>query len=274
MPTVLPLALGALVGFPLGLTGAGGAILAVPVLVYGLSVPPHDAVGVSLVTVGATAWVGAIDRIRAKEADVKAGLALALAGMASTPLGAWLNTKMPEQWLLGSFAVLMFVVALRMVRGSRPSRDGRAAAAGSPDSPDSPDATDSPGSPDSTGTVRLVRLIAMGLAIGVLAGLFGVGGGFLIVPSLVLLAGQPIQTAVATSLTVIALVSTSGVISFIAAHGELNVPLASLFALGSFGGLAIGSRIGRRVSGTWLRKAFAVFVLSASLYIGARAFLG
>jgi uncharacterized membrane protein YfcA len=82
------------------------------------------------------------------------------------------------------------------------------------------------------------------------------------------------QTAVATSLAVIALVSTSGVVSFLAAHGHLDLRLCALFALGSFGGLAVGSSIGRRVSGGSLRRAFAVFVLVVSLYVGARTIWG
>ena len=216
-------------------------------LVYGLSVPPHDAVGISLVTVGTTAWVGAIDRIRAKEADLRAGITLAVAGMASAPVGAWLNAQMPERALLASFAVLMLFVAVRMIRGVPQSAVDAAAR--------------------RPRWERLARLALIGLSVGLLAGLFGIGGGFLIVPSLVLLAGLRIQTAAATSLTVIALITTSGIVSFFVAHGHLNLQLSALFVAGSLGGLAFGSRLGRRVSGPWLRRAFAGFVLSVALFV-------
>jgi hypothetical protein len=158
---------------------------------------------------------------------------------------------MPERLLLASFAILMLFVAVRMIRGVSPQAVERAAA-----------------SPRSE---RIVRLVAIGFLVGLLAGLFGIGGGFLIVPSLVLLAGLRIQTAAATSLTIIALISTSGIASFFVAHGHLDLRLSALFVAGSVGGLALGSRLGRRVSGPWLRKAFAGFVLSGALFVFAYA---
>lgn len=181
--------LGGLVGFPLGLTGAGGAILAVPALVYGLGVPPHEAVGISLLTVGATAWVGAIGRIRSREADLRSGLLVALSGAVATPLGAWVNALIPERTLLGAFGLLMLVLGLQLFRTAPPLAGPRR---------------------DSHPRTRDLRLAAIGLGVGLLSGLFGIGGGFLVVPSLILVARLPIHTAAATSLVVIALISSSG----------------------------------------------------------------
>ena len=111
----LGLVFGTLVGFSLGLTGGGGAIFAVPLLVYGLAVDPREAVGVSLVTVGATALVGLAQRARAQLVEFSTGLLFAVAGMLTAPLGAWLARQLPEGVVLALFGTLMIAIAARML---------------------------------------------------------------------------------------------------------------------------------------------------------------
>lgn len=112
----LSLLFGTIVGLSLGLTGGGGAIFAVPLLVYGLAVAPQDAVGISLAAVGATALIGALQRLRAHEVDLATGVLFALAGMVGAPLGAWLNPRLPGALLLMLFALLMLVVAVSLLQ--------------------------------------------------------------------------------------------------------------------------------------------------------------
>lgn len=220
---------------------------------YGLGVPPHEAVGISLLTVGATAWVGAIDRIRAREADLRSGLVVAVCGAVATPLGAWVNTRIAERTLLGAFGLLMLLLGVQLFRTTSPT--GRARS----------------GPPPRT---RKLQLAAIGIGVGVLSGLFGIGGGFLVVPSLILVGGLPIHTAAATSLVVIALVSTSGVASFVLAHGSLDLRLSLLFVAGSIAGLAAGSRTARRFSGPHLRRTFAAIVVIVGVFVLASAVFG
>ncbi len=106
--------LGAVVGFSLGLTGGGGAIFAVPILVYGLGVPAREAVGISLLTVGSTALVGFVQRARRGMVEFPTGLLFALAGMIGAPIGARIADYIPEPLLLTIFAGLMFLIAVRM----------------------------------------------------------------------------------------------------------------------------------------------------------------
>src|SRR5688572_18596272 len=110
--------LGTIVGFSLGLTGGGGAIFAVPLLVYGLGVDPRQAVGVSLITVAGTALIGFVQRLRAGQVELPTGLLFAVAGMLTTPLGVWLSRQLPEALLLVGFGVLMVVIARQMWRNS------------------------------------------------------------------------------------------------------------------------------------------------------------
>ena len=114
---LLGLAYGLIVGISLGLTGGGGSIFAVPLLVYGLGVPVGTSIGMSLASVGITAGFGAALRLKAKEVDLRAGLVFAAAGMALAPAGAWLGTKISVALLLSTFAVLMAFVGTRMWRG-------------------------------------------------------------------------------------------------------------------------------------------------------------
>ena len=114
--TILTVLCGAVVGLSLGLTGGGGAIFAVPLLVYALGVDPHAAIGVSLVTVGLTSFVGFAQRLRIGAVEIRTGLLFAVAGMLTAPLGAWLATRFPESLLLVTFALLMLVIAARMWR--------------------------------------------------------------------------------------------------------------------------------------------------------------
>ena len=120
----LSLILGAVVGLSLGLTGGGGAIFAVPLLVYGLGVPIRDAVGISLAAVGATSLVGFLHRWRLGQVEIRTGLLFAVAGMLGAPIGSWIAGLLPETLLLSLFAGLMVIVAIRLwQQASRPATE-------------------------------------------------------------------------------------------------------------------------------------------------------
>lgn len=260
MTLTLGIVFGGLVGFALGLTGGGGSLLAVPLLVYGLSVAPREAIGISLAAVGATALLGAIPRLRRGEIEVPTGLLFAMAGMIGAPVGTWIAAKIPEAMLLVLFACLMLFVAVRMWRStSKPKAECN---------------NDATCQRTATGSLQLntpcaLLLLLVGTLTGLLSGLFGVGGGFVIVPALVLFSQMPIHRAVATSLLVIVLVSISGVASHIAAGRDISWQLTVLFIAGGFAGISLGSRLASRLSGPKLQKMFAVaIVLVACLIIG------
>jgi uncharacterized membrane protein YfcA len=257
----LSLAFGLVVGFCLGLTGGGGSIFAVPLLVYGMGVPAREAVTISLAAVGATALFGFLHRLRSEEVDVRIGLLFAGAGMLGTPLGTRIKDALPGPAVLVMFAGLMVVAAARMWAAS-----SRAAGVGAVERADGGGPID----------VRRASILAgIGLATGILAGLFGVGGGFVIVPALVVFGGVPIHRAVATSLMVIALIGASGVASEIVLSGRpLPLGITGLFVAGGIGGVWLGTRLGRRLSGPALQRTFAAAMVAVAAYMLARNLAG
>lgn len=268
MTLLLTLLCGALVGFSLGLTGGGGAIFAVPLLVYGLGLSGREAVGVSLLTVGATSLVGFLQRAWRGLVEFPTGLLFAVAGMIGAPLGTWLANQIPEAVLLGLFALLMLVIATRMWLKARDI------------AAQLPIVMDEDAGPtcrrDPQGVLRMTSPCAMllgivGLGSGVLAGMFGVGGGFIIVPALVMFSGMGMQRAIGTSLLVITLVSASGTASHLLAGKELSLQLASLFTVGSVAGLFVGSGLAQRLAGPMLQKVFAAAIVVVAVYVMVRS---
>ena len=263
---------GALVGFSLGLTGGGGAIFAVPLLVYGLGVAPREAVGISLAAVGATSFVGFLGRWRARKIELRTGLVFAVAGMLGAPVGSWLSGLIPETVLLTLFAILMLVVALRMwSKASEPAIAGLPIAC----STETADVDGPACRRDINGNLLLSSrcawlLAAVGIATGVLSGLFGVGGGFVIGPALVLFSGMTIHRAVGTSMLVVALVSISGIGSHLFAGRTISVETTALFVVGGVAGLLLGTRAGRRLSGPALQKVFAVAIVAVAIFVVVR----
>lgn len=265
----LSLIFGTVVGLSLGLTGGGGAIFAVPLLVYGLGVPASEAVGVSLAAVGMTSFVGFLHRWKLGEVELRTGLLFAAAGMIGAPIGAWGASLLSEKLLLLLFAGLMLFVAVRLWRQA-----SRAAGTNSP-CPASAQASSSVCRRDSKGALLLTSrcaalLLAAGVLTGMLSGLFGVGGGFVIVPSLVLISRMPIHRAIGTSLMVIALVSVSGVGALLSAGRAISPALAALFISGGMGGLFAGQRIACRLSGPMLQKVFVGAILAVAALVIAR----
>jgi uncharacterized membrane protein YfcA len=228
------------VGVSLGLLGGGGSILAVPLLVYVAGLDVHVAIGMSLAIVGATSLGGAVVHGRGGRVDLKAALVFGVAGMVAAPLGARASYAVPPRVLLLLFASLMLVVGGLMLRGRR--GDGSGAAQRS----------------------RRLTLAGAGVGVGALTGFLGVGGGFLIVPALTLLAGLPIHTAVGTSLLVIALNAAAG----LAGHlGQAHIPLGltAAFTAASLAGAALGGWLAGRLEANPLRRGFAGFVVLIGL---------
>jgi uncharacterized membrane protein YfcA len=243
---------GAVVGFSLGLTGAGGSMLAVPLLVYGLSVEPHAALGISLAAVGIAALVGFFARLARNEVDLWAALLVSPAGMAGAPIGTWFRAKLPAESLMVSFAAVMLVVAARMWF-AEPAADERIETAVPPPS-------------------RSALLFgAAGLLAGVFSGLFGVGGAIVIVPALVFVGGLPIRRAVATSLLVVALVSLSGVVSHIAVGQPIASHVAPWFVAGGMVGALSGHSVAGYLPGLILQRLFALLVVAVALLMLLRA---
>ena len=233
--------IGLIVGFALGVTGAGGSIVAVPLLMFALDMRPQDAMGASLGAVAAAAMVGALIRRQEGNApDWTAAIGLAVTGMLFAPLGRWVSQQANEQLVLILFALLASFLALRMWHGAKraPEQSLRR--------------------PLPLGSMTLPLA---GIGVGLLAGFFGVGGGFLIVPLLRLYAGQSMERAISTSLLVIALVGSSGYLYHVLSS-PANDPLAlSLLALGGIAGILAGTAVCERLSGRSLQQGFAGFVL-------------
>ncbi len=264
----LSLAYGALVGLSLGLTGGGGAIFAIPLLVYGLGVPAREAIGVSLASVGTVSLIGFLNRWRRGQVDLKTGLLFAAAGMTGAPLGAWLAGQIPANALMIAFGVVMVVVALRMWRQS--STELAALSGGIPEADAGPVCRRDDAGRLAVSTPCAILLLFVGLLTGVLSGLFGVGGGFVIVPALVLFSGLTMHRAVGTSLMVVALVSVAGVTAHVLAGRPIPLPQSALFTAGGLAGLLAGQRFGRRLSGPTLQRTFVVAILAVAVFVIAR----
>lgn len=267
--TGLSFLFGAIVGLSLGLTGGGGAIFAVPLLVYGLGIAAPEAVAISLAAVGATSFVGFLVRWLNNEVEPRTGLIFAIAGMLGAPAGTWLADLIPDTLLLLMFAALMLVVAILLWR-KKPQLLLPRTGCPKPESVDGPTCRR-----DAQGKLILnskctLLLLVVGCGVGVLSGLFGVGGGFVIVPALILFSGMSIHRAVGTSLMVIALVSISGIASQIVAGREISPGITGLFVFGGIAGLLTGQQIGHRLPGPLLQKLFAIAILAVAVFVIVR----
>jgi hypothetical protein len=242
--TLLGAGFAALIGLALGLLGGGGSILTVPVFVYLLGFGVKEAVALSLLVVGAASLVGVVGHWRAGHVDVRVGAFFGSVAMVGTYLGARLAVFVSGEVQLGLFALFMLVAAVFMFRGSRPPPDAVA------------------GAVDPLPIARMpLGLIALeGLAVGVVTGLVGVGGGFLIVPALVVLGKVGMKQAVGTSLLVIAMKSGAGFVGYI---GQIDVPWDFVlpFTALAVAGILVGSRMARQVPQVALRHGFAVFLV-------------
>lgn len=248
---VVALLLGAGVGIVMGLTGAGGGILAVPLLVFGLHLTLAQAGPIGLLAVGISAGMGALIGLRAKTVRYRAALLIAASGIAMTPVGVWLAHRLDTGVIGLAFAVILLWVAYRSLA---------AAPHGSvnPAPPPCGRRSDS-GRFKWTATCAAVLSIAGGIA-GMLSGLLGVGGGFVMVPALQRFTDLDPGAVVATSLSVIALIALAGVIGSLSA-GNLDLGVAVPFALGSVGGMGAGSVLSSRLPARHLKRAFALICL-------------
>jgi len=273
----LAVVFGVVVGFALGLTGGGGGVFAVPLLVYGLAIAPRQAVGISLAAVGGTALAGVIPRLWRREVELRSGLLFAAAGMAGAPIGSYLSTLFPETALLVMFGCLMLIVAWRMwakTRSAQQPATGACLAGSSLNTQTAADAAQDNATcqRDDDGSLRLTSgcaalLAVVGLATGVLSGMFGVGGGFVIVPALVLFSGMAIHRAVGTSLLVIFLISISGVASYMVTGQQLPLGITSGFLAGGLVGIWLGSLVAKRIKGPTLQKIFAAAVVLVAVLV-------
>lgn len=265
---MLALLIGVVIGLVLGLTGAGGSVLALPLLMQGLHLPLAQATGVSLGAVALAAGFGVVLR-RGRLVVWPAVAVLGLAGAVITPLGQWLGRMLPAPLLLVAFTLLVAVIARRMWRqaeqdpaATRIVRAGLQEAA----EPVPPSCSLS-----STGRLEfrwpcMLRLAGVGVVTGLLSGLFGVGGGFVIVPALVLFIGLPMLQAVATSLAIITVVASAGFVGYLLqAPAALSSALPAVLA-GSFAGMLAGTGLAPRLAGPRLQRLFVGAMVLLALW--------
>ena len=266
---------GSIVGVSLGLTGGGGAIFAVPLLAYGLGVPAHEAVAISLVSVGLTSFVGFLAKWRKGEAELRTGLLFAAAGMLGAPVGLWIAGQMPETWLMLLFAGLMLTIAWKMWKKAGHGSIQSQVCIPIEKSMHQPVdyAHDGPSCQrDVSGqlilTSRCARLLLLvGVATGILSGMFGVGGGFIIVPALILFSSMSMSRAVGTSLMVISLVSASGLAFQLWGGQKVTTDITALFVVGGLSGLWLGQSVSHRLSPSVLQRIFSVAILLVAVFV-------
>ncbi len=241
---VLSLVLGFGIGGSLGLLGGGGSILTVPALVYLIGESPQVAVTTSLAIVGLNSALGAFFHRVQGTLNWRVAFIFGGSGMIVAYLAAGLSKHFSSSLLLVAFAALMMVIGVLLIL-----RHKNADAA------------------PETFTPTLWKVIGGGMAVGLLTGILGVGGGFLIVPALVMLVGLSFHQAVGTSLIVIAMNSAAGFLGHLGGSHPLDVSLIVVFVLAGLGGTFAGARLAKRINASNLRRAFAVFVVVLALFL-------
>lgn len=268
--------IGLLIGLILGLTGAGGSVFAVPLLLLTGDISMADATGISLGAVAVTTIYASVRNTFSRTAPSvlwKPGLILAISGALTAPVGKWLGMQISELWLIGSFSLLAVIIALRMWINAQKNPDAaKIVRAGNFADTPSPDHLCNL---NTTGQFELrprcvSGLFIGGLVVGVLSGLFGVGGGFLIVPLLLALSAVSMAQAVSTSLLIIALISSSGFISHLVFTETPHWHWLILVAAGGVIGMIIGQAVSHKIANVLLQKIFAVSLLIVATITLAR----
>ena len=257
--------LGFLVGVALGALGGGGSILAVPVLVFVVGLSPSSATSTSLVVVGVASLVGAYEHWRSGRVQVTTGLVFGLVGIGGSIAGSMLNRGLDGDLLLLAFAGLTLVAAWRIFAGcpSCATVDDLVAGAGSAVRTRSRRLTLTP--------ARVAKIALAGTVVGFLTGLFGVGGGFIIVPVLALALEFPMASAVGTSLLVIAVNSAAALAPRLG--GGIEWGTTAIFVVAATAGVMAGKRIGDRLDPKTMQRWFAALLVGVALYTGTRALL-
>ncbi len=275
---MLPALLGLVIGVVIGGLGGGGGVLAIPVLVYVIGQTAQDATTGSLVVVGVTAVVGALARVRAGLVRWRTGIAFGVLGIPAAALGSLLNQRVPAPVLLLSFAALTVIAALAMIIDS--GRRGAGAESADPAGPTGRNSADErAGARTRTSSARrgagvrttsvaraapavgtVVKIVLGGVAVGFLTGFLGVGGGFLIIPVLVIALRMPMTYAVGTSLLIIA-INSAAALATRAGVAQFDWPVLVPFTVAAVGASFAGKLVADRCSGRTLSRAFAVLLL-------------
>jgi uncharacterized membrane protein YfcA len=257
---ILGYILAALVGVSLGLIGSGGSILTVPILVYIMGVNPVAATAYSLFIVGTTALVGGVQNALAGRVDFKTVLIFGVPSIAAVYITRmWIVPLIPQEIvtiaglaitkpiaLMLLFAVVMLMASYSMIKPSKKADEAEEGAAM---------------------TYNYPMILAEGSIVGVLTGLVGAGGGFLIIPALVLLAKMPMKLAVGTSLFIIAAKSLIGFIGDIQGGNYIDWSLLSIFTFSAVLGIFGGIYLSKKIAGAKLKTGFGWFVLIMGIYI-------
>ena len=254
LPAVLAVGSGGLIGLILGLVGGGGSILAVPLLVYVVGVAsPHVAIGTGAIAVAVNAAFGLAAHARLGTVKWPCSLVFAASGIAGSALGATAGKAVDGQRLLAVFGLLMMGVGLAMLRSPAQSGDPEVRLT------------------LSSAAHLLPRLVGIGFGVGLLAGLFGIGGGFLIVPGLMLATGMPMANAIGTSLVAVTAFGLTTAGSY-AAAGLIDWPLVGFVIGGGVVGSLTGSRLNARLAGNkrLLTRIFAGTVIVVGAMVLAR----
>jgi uncharacterized membrane protein YfcA len=253
LTAIAAFASGGLIGLVLGLVGGGGSILAVPLLVYVVGVgSPHAAIGTAAVAVTANAVASMVGHARAGRVKWRCAGVFAVAGVIGAAIGAELGKAFDGKRLLVLFGLLMIGVGVSMIRKRNKT--------------DAPDVRLT----RSSAPLLLPRLVPIGLGVGLAAGFFGIGGGFLIVPGLILATAMPMTYAIGTSLVIVSALGMTTAISY-AASGLVDWRITAILIAGGFVGTAIGIALGKQL-GTrkgLLERGFAAVVIAVGGYVTA-----
>ncbi len=242
------------IGAAVGLLGGGGSILTTPLLVYVLDFTAKEAITASLFVVGVTSLFGLISHARAGRVQWRTGLIFGAAGMTGAFIGGQVGSHLPGTLLLGAFSVMMGVTAVAMIRGRKSIKSAHHKG------------------------LPVFRIIFDGLVVGLVTGLVGAGGGFLVVPALALLGGLPMPIAIATSLLVVSMKSFAGFAGYALQFGngsfvslnpetEINWSVTLIVTAGAVIGALIGSRMVGKIHPDKLRKGFGWFVLVMAFFV-------
>lgn len=244
---VAVLALSILIGISLGMLGGGGSILTMPILTYLAGMSPKAAIASSLFVVGVTSAAGLVAHARAGRIRWRTGLIFGAAGMAGAYGGGQLAAVIPSKVLMVGFALMMAATAIAMLRKPRNITP-------------------------RMGDLPVTKVIAEGIVVGIVTGIVGAGGGFLVVPALVLLGGLPAPLAIGTSLVVISMKSFAGFAGHID-HVAIDWPITLGVTAAAVAGSLIGGRLVDRIPASALRRGFGVFVIAMAAIVLAMELL-